>query len=214
MLLLQDVGDQGISSVPGTYTCEKCTRLHLLPNRIWELELELDAFRIIQDGENIIDKNDCEVITPVVQASGSWVTTRRGKGARQIVQGFSVAFPLNNRRTTLDTVGANDLSGTSSSSQVSGTVTSSEAPRERVQSDRAILIGDSIVRGTDRKFCGRRTEARMVCCLPRARVKDVSERLQNILKVFGKLPEAIVHIRINDVARQRDGVLRNEYREL
>eukprot|EP00061_Rhincodon_typus_P004678 g23167.t1 len=202
------------SSVPGGYTCEKCTELPLLTDCVTELELELDSLRIIRGSENIIDKSYSEVVTPKVQAACSWVITRRVKGGMQIVQGSPVAILLNNRYTTLDTVGGDGLSGASSSSQVSGTVTDPEARRERVQSDRAILMGDSIVRGTDRRFCGRRRDTRMVHCLLVARVKDVSEQLQNILTGKGEQPDVIVHIGTNDIGRQRDGVLRNEYREL
>eukprot|EP00061_Rhincodon_typus_P007422 g29099.t1 len=103
--------------LPGGYTCEKCIRLHLLTDCIRELELELDAFRTIQDAENIIDKSYGEVVTTKVQPAG-------------------------------------------------------------------------------------------------ASVKDVSEQLQNILKGEGEQPEIIVHNGINDTGRQRDGVLRNEYRKL
>jgi len=49
----------------------------------------------------------------------------------------------------------------------------------------AIVIGDSIARGIDRCFCGCKPDSRLVCCLSGARVKDVSERLQDILKGEG-----------------------------
>eukprot|EP00061_Rhincodon_typus_P014873 g42228.t1 len=65
------------SSVPGGYSCEKGTWLQLLTNRIRELELELDALRIIRGAESIVDKSYSEVVTLNVQAAGSWVTTRR-----------------------------------------------------------------------------------------------------------------------------------------
>eukprot|EP00061_Rhincodon_typus_P010433 g34717.t1 len=57
------------SSGPAGYTCEKCKWLHLLTDLIRELELELDALRIVRDAENIIDKSYSEVVIPKVQAT-------------------------------------------------------------------------------------------------------------------------------------------------
>eukprot|EP00061_Rhincodon_typus_P004886 g23665.t1 len=39
----------------------------------------------------------------------------------------------------------------------------------------------------------------MVCCFPGARLRDVSERLQNVLKGEGEQPEVIVHVGTNDM---------------
>ena len=61
------------------------------------------------------------------------------------------------------------------------------------------MIGDSIVRGIDRLFCGRKRDSRMVCCLPGARVKDVSEWLQDILEWEGEQPVVVVHIGTSDI---------------
>eukprot|EP00061_Rhincodon_typus_P014699 g41903.t1 len=70
--------------------------------------------------------------------------------------------------------------------------------REGVAKSRRI-VGDSIVRGTDRNFCGRERDSRMMCCLISAKILDVFERVQDILKREGKEPEVIVHIGTNDI---------------
>ena len=54
----------------------------------------------------------------------------------------------------------------------------------------------------------------MVCCLPGARVRDVSDRVHSILKWEGDQPDAMVHIGTNDVGRKSEEVLKSEYREL
>eukprot|EP00061_Rhincodon_typus_P003488 g20215.t1 len=79
---------------------------------------------------------------------------------------------------------------------------------------RAIVIGDSMVRGTDRRFFGPEQDSRMICCLPGARVRDVSDRVYRILKGEGEQPEVMVHVGTNDIAGKRDEVLKSEYREL
>ncbi|XP_059806258.1 uncharacterized protein LOC132381084 isoform X2 [Hypanus sabinus] len=67
----------------------------------------------------------------------------------------------------------------------------------------AVVIADSVVRGTDRQFCGCRKETQMVICLPGARVRDVSDRVHNILKWEGEQPEVMVHIGTNDIVLVR-----------
>lgn len=54
----------------------------------------------------------------------------------------------------------------------------------------------------------------MVCCLPDARVQDISEQLLDILKGKEKQPEVIVHVDTNDMGRKRNEVLQYKYREL
>ncbi|XP_078253188.1 uncharacterized protein LOC144592470 [Rhinoraja longicauda] len=84
----------------------------------------------------------------------------------------------------------------------------------RLKSGRAVVVGDSIVRGTDRRFCGSRRDLRMVCCLPGARVQHITDRLQKILVREGDQPEVVVHVGTNDVGRKRKEVLQREFREL
>jgi len=63
-----------------------------------------------------------------------------------------------------------------------------------VSSCRAIVIGDSIVRGIDRCYCGCRRDSRVACCLAGARVLDVTEQLQGILKGEGDVVEVMAHL--------------------
>eukprot|EP00061_Rhincodon_typus_P000947 g13257.t1 len=99
------------AGVPSDFTCEKCTQLQLLKNRVTELELQLDELWIIREAEGVIERSYREVVTLKVQEKGSWVTVRKGKGNRQTVQGSPVAVPLNKKYTVLDTVAGDDLPG-------------------------------------------------------------------------------------------------------
>ena len=143
-----------------------------------------------------------------------WVTVRSGKGQRQGLESTLVAVHLGNKYSCLSTVGGDSLPGGSNSSWASGTETSPVAQKGKEKKRRAVVIGDSIVRGSDRRFCGRSQETRMVVCLPGARVWDVSERVQDILKWEGEEPEVVVHIGTNDIGRKREEVLKGEFREL
>lgn len=202
------------TSVPTDFICGKCTQLQLLGNRVRELELELDELRIIREAEGVIERSYREVVTPQVQEKSRWVTVRGRKGNRQTVQGSPVAVPLNNKYTVLDTVGGDDLPGVSHGVQVSGTESVPVAQKGRGERRRALVIGDSIVRGTDRRFCGNERDSRLVCCLPGARVRDVSDRVFGILKGEGEQPQVVVHIGTNDIGRKRDGDVRQKFKEL
>ncbi|XP_067845690.1 uncharacterized protein [Heptranchias perlo] len=54
----------------------------------------------------------------------------------------------------------------------------------------------------------------MVCYLPGGRVKDITERVQNILRGEGEQPEVVVHVGTNDIGRKRIEVLQSQFQEL
>ncbi|XP_067885187.1 ciliogenesis and planar polarity effector 1 isoform X3 [Heterodontus francisci] len=75
--------------------------------------------------------------------------------------------------------------GECSQTKVRGTMCGSSAEEGRKKSGTVIVIGDLMVRGSDRHFCGSKRDSRMVCCLPSAKVKDVMERLPDVLLAEG-----------------------------
>ncbi|XP_059830283.1 uncharacterized protein LOC132396611 [Hypanus sabinus] len=166
------------------------------------------------EAEAEIDKSYREVVTLKRQEVDKWVSVKRGRGSRQREQSTLVAVLINSKYTVLDTVGGDDLPGTSCSGPVSGTEVGPSTRKGRREEKRAVVIGDSIVRGADGRFCGEDLESRMVCCLPGAGVRDISDRVQVILKREGKSPDVVVHLGTNDVGRMSEGVLRSEFREL
>ncbi|XP_078056734.1 uncharacterized protein LOC144480983 [Mustelus asterias] len=197
-------------SVPAEYTCRKCTQFQLLEDCVRDLELELDELRIIREAETVIDKSYREVHTP--RNEDTWVTVRKDK--KQTVQRSPVAVPLYNKYTVLDPVGEGDLPGVRHGVQVSGTESVPVAQKGKGGRSRALVIGNCIVRGTDRRFCESERDSRLVCCLPGARVFDVSDRVFKILKGEGDQPQVVVHTGTNDIGRKRDGDVRQKFREL
>ncbi|XP_069750301.1 uncharacterized protein [Narcine bancroftii] len=121
-----------------------------------------------------------------------------------------VNIPLSNRYILLDAVEGDDLTEAGSSDQVAGT---EPGMVDQKVKRNAVVIGDSIVRNTDRRFCEPDRYARMVCCLPGARVRDISNRVQGILKGEGKQPDVLVHVGTNDIDKKEE-VLKKDYREL
>jgi len=198
-------------SVPADYICGKCTHLQLLQARVTELELELDELRSIREAEKVIDESFREINTP--KMLDRWVT-KRVTGKKQLVQGSPVVVPLSDRYTPLDAGEGDDLPGESDGVQVSGTESVPVAQKGRGKRSRALVIGDSIVRGIDRRFCGRKRDSRLVCCLPGARVSDVSERVFQVLKGEGEQSQVVVHIGTNDVGRKGDKDVRQAFKKL
>ena len=119
-----------------------------------------------------------------------------------------MAVHLENRYSCLSSIGADSLPGGSKSSRASGTQNGPGA-QKCSKKRRAIVIGDSTVRGSDWRFCGRSRETRMI-----ARVSDVSERVEKILKREGEEPNVVVHIGTNDIGRKREEDLKGEFRGL
>lgn len=74
-----------------------------------------------------------------------------------------------------------------------------------------VVIGDSIVRSTEWQFYGCLPDFKMVCCLPGATAKDISEQAEDFLKGEGEQAVVVVHIG-TDIGRERDDVLLHEYR--
>eukprot|EP00061_Rhincodon_typus_P008764 g31662.t1 len=54
----------------------------------------------------------------------------------------------------------------------------------------------------------------MVCCLPGARVRDISDLLQRILEREGEDPVVVVHVRTNNISKTRKEDPFRDYQEL
>ena len=117
----------------------------------------------------------------------------------QVVQSTPAAIPLNNKFTILETLGEDDRPGVSHGDRASGTESDSVMQNGGTEKRRAVVIGDSIVRGADRRFCGREKDTHMICCLPGARVRDVSDQVHDILVREGKQPEVVIDVGANNI---------------
>lgn len=69
------------------------------------------------------------------------------------------------------------------------------------------MVGDSLVTGACRRFCGSSQDSRMVRCHPGARVQDVSMWLHYILNGEGDQLEVVVYVGTNDIDRKMNEVL-------
>jgi len=64
-------------------------------------------------------------------------------------------------------------------SQTAPRITTASAKKKR----RVIVIGDSLLRGTEGLICRPDPSNREVCCLPGARVRDVAKKLPGLVQL-------------------------------
>ena len=159
-------------SVPLSYSStlclstEKCIQVQLLKDRVGELGKQVKDLRFVLQTESFLDKSYSEIVTPKVLDGKKWVTVR--KGGKLGMQKSPGVVPLENWFTHLEAVGTEDVKTLSGGLACEAKRAVEPKPKSPT-SGNAIVVGDSIVRGTDRGFCGNRRDSRMVCCLPGAR---------------------------------------------
>ncbi|XP_059810226.1 uncharacterized protein LOC132383348 [Hypanus sabinus] len=196
---------------PGCYSCGKCVQIQLLKEHVAALKKELDDLRFIRENEGFLDRTYSEVVTPRIPEERKGATMRKERMLE--VQETPGDVPLVNRFTFLEAVRTEDTASLRGGQVCEPKIGAEAEPRSQT-SGRAVVVGDSIVRGTERGFCSNRRGLRMVCCLPGARIQDITDRLQGILKGEGEQPEVVVHVGINDIGKKRKDILQRDFREL
>lgn len=196
------------SSVSGDFSCKKCIRLQLLEERVKELEGELEELRIIREVEVEIDGSYKEIVTPRNEA---WVNARR-RGKKQSGGQSPGAVPLHNRFSVLEATVEEE--STEHREQISGGEPSEKAQVVRGCKRLGLVIGDSTIKGTDRRVGTKGRDSGLVCCLPGAGVRDVSDRVFRTLRGEGDKPQVIVHVGTHDIGRIGEGDIRQGFMEL
>ncbi|XP_075768762.1 uncharacterized protein LOC142821506 [Pelodiscus sinensis] len=79
---------------------------------------------------------------------------------------------------------------------------------------RVVVVGDSLLRGTEAPICRPDSSSREVCCLPGARIRDVTEALSRIIRPSDYYPMLLIHVGTNDTARCDTERIKCDYRAL
>ena len=77
-----------------------------------------------------------------------------------------------------------------------------------------IVVGDSLLRGTEAPTCRPDALSREVCCLPGARIRDVTERLPSLVQSTDYSPLLLFHVGTSDTARSSLRSTKEDYRAL
>ena len=67
---------------------------------------------------------------------------------------------------------------------------------------RAIIVGDSLLKGTEGPICQPDAIQREVCCLPGVRVRDISRKLPGLICLSDYYPLLVVQVSSDDAAER------------
>lgn len=212
----------------GAYLCSKCEQIVRLESHIVYLNERVSILRSVANLEKslllteqaLLGEEEGEGGSMEAQESevGSWITFRkqgRGKSAREASPDLTHPNKFARLADEGDVSSGRALLQPDTSSASQGSVSSSKQGTRRAgQARQVLVVGDSIIRGTDRAICHKDRDRRTVCCLPGARVRHIADRVDRLLGGAGEDPAVMVHIGTNDKVRGRWSVLKNDFRDL
>jgi len=79
---------------------------------------------------------------------------------------------------------------------------------------RVIVIGNSLLRGTEGLICPPDPSHREVCCLPGAQVRDIARKLPGLVRPFGYYPLLLVQIGSDKVRDNSAWAIKRDFRAL
>ena len=83
-----------------------------------------------------------------------------------------------------------------------------------VRKKRAVIIGDSLLRGTEGPICCSDPSHREVCCLPGAWVRDVVRNITRLIKPSDYYPLLVFHVGNEEVGKRSSQVIKRDFRAL
>ncbi|KFR02209.1 hypothetical protein Y956_05133, partial [Nipponia nippon] len=125
--------------------------------------------------------------------------------------------PLHNRYEALELEGQED-EDTDSDPSKGMTGGNQSAPRIKPATGkkkrRVIVIGNSLRRGTEGPICRPDPSHGEVCCLPGARIRDITRKLPRLVKASHYYPLVVVQVGSDVVAERRTKTIKRDFREL
>ena len=88
-------------------------------------------------------------------------------------------------------------------------LTASEKRKRRV-----IVVGDSLLRGTEGPICSPDPCHREVCCLPGARLKDITGELPGLVRTSDYYPLLVVQVGSDETAGRNPKAIKRDFRAL
>ncbi|RMC20428.1 hypothetical protein DUI87_01280 [Hirundo rustica rustica] len=218
--------------------CLQCEQVSDLLSLVAELREEVERLRSIRESEMEIDwwssaipslreASDCEsedlhasrsqVIEghPINEEEWKWVPAW-GDNNKNFSPSLS-QVPLQNRYEVLDLEGQlDDLeenclpceSPNYDSSE--RCITTSNIKKKR----RVIVVGDSLLRGTEGPICRPDPSHREVCCLPGARVQNITERLPALIQPSDYYPLLILQAGSDEIEKRSVKAIKRDFRAL
>ena len=79
---------------------------------------------------------------------------------------------------------------------------------------RVIMVGDSLLRGTEGLICRLDLSHREVCCLPGARVRDITRKIPKLVRSTDYFPLLIVQVGSDEIALRSLQTMKRDFRGL
>uniref|UniRef100_A0A8D2L7V5 SGNH hydrolase-type esterase domain-containing protein n=1 Tax=Varanus komodoensis TaxID=61221 RepID=A0A8D2L7V5_VARKO len=193
------------------YTCPRCKLMVLLEEELRCLRAER-ALQAPPGAAPSGQRVEGEATGGAPEETWRHVTHRRRRPAWP-PPSPGTNLELGNRFSLLEEPGAGETSGDQQHPQP-GTISSKGAtagearararPPTTTRKTRrwVIVVGDSLLRGTETAVCRPNLETREVCCLPGACIRHVKDRVERLVRSRGHQPLLMIHVGTNDVARQ------------
>jgi len=77
-----------------------------------------------------------------------------------------------------------------------------------------MIVGDSVLQGTECPVCQADPPHRELCCLPGARVRDITRKLPRLVQPSDYYPLLLFHVGGDEVAVRSPGVIKRDFRAL
>ncbi|KAK4806799.1 hypothetical protein QYF61_005595 [Mycteria americana] len=183
-------------------SCVRCDQVDDLLCMVAELREEVERLRSIREAEKEIDWW-CQALPPL----------RREQEQQQ------PPVPLHNRYEALEVEGQSVEDGDDSlstpevsprSEERTSRLTTTSTRKKR----RVIVVGDSLLRGTEGPICRTDPPLREVCCLPGARVKDITRILPSLVRPSDYYPLLLFHVGGDEAATRSPRVIKRDLRAL
>ncbi|XP_075757100.1 uncharacterized protein LOC142818831 isoform X1 [Pelodiscus sinensis] len=178
----------------GDNHCERCLLVESLRQQVGELQEEVARLRSIRSHEEFLDSIPVESTEVTVVGCG---TVDQPLMEEAVVQ-----------------AGEKESSPTVEETRPCTTKVEQSPATTARRKRRVVVVGDSLLRGTEAPICRPDSSSREVCCLPGARIRDVTEALSRIIRPSDYYPMLLIHVGTNDTARCDTERIKCGYRAL
>ncbi|CAJ0944909.1 unnamed protein product [Ranitomeya imitator] len=203
------------------FTCQKCRLVALLEEKVRSLEERIATLKLIKENEDFLDRTEASLLVTEGEKSvreppkaDEWKhVTKRSKKTME----KSPTTQLKNRYQIFveDEDGTPKDEAIPASKKEKGTqqhVTTKSTAKK--QQRVVVVVGDSLLRGTEAAICRPDITAREVCCLPGAMIKDVTDRIPKLFSSKDVHPFLLIHVGTNDTARKDLLTICKDFEEL
>ncbi|KAK4815791.1 hypothetical protein QYF61_007231 [Mycteria americana] len=145
---------------------------------------------------------------------------RKGRSClTNLISFFTRHVPLHNRYEALEVAGQSVEDGDDSPSTPEVSPRSEERTSRLTttftrKKRRVIVVGDSFLKGTEGPICRTDPPLREVCCLPGARVRDVTRVLPSLVRPSDYYPLLLFHVGGDEAATRSTRVIKRDLRAL